>query len=605
MKKIFSLIIGLILIFLAGCSGENLSSTSKEGRIPVYQGMTITETNQSSSSLSAKNTKRSKDNVWYSGDSKDKENNEEDNDSFPDHDNVKDVEDVIESSLKVVGTSKEIYYACANEDIYINIHISNPDNYEILSFTLNEKKYSSYMFEPGSDMETLILKYNVGNTSGIQEYTIDAIKYVDGTEIKDVVMDGNRTVTAGVKTENQVSAQILDSIISTNEISLNIEINDKDDLVKYSNGCFEIVLYDGKTIINTTKLEVGKNEVKFENLKTNTVYQYAVLGHYDDLSGDGLAIHLLYDQFISTKAVVLFNNIQIGYEEIEFNFEWNNDFENKEIETLTLIKDNQNIKLDNQTTKVEGLLSNTVYSLVAEYLNGSQIETISIEFKTAAKATPVVEIKDVVATQDSVKFDINVTDEDKVGSITKVELYQGETLVKTLDNHENLEFTNLLSNNEYEIKVTYAYDLNDGIGNQDIVVKESIRTLSKATPVVEIKDVVATQDSVKFDINVTDEDKVGSIAKVELYQGETLVKTLDNHEELEFSSLDFYTEYMIMVNYVYDLCDGLELQSKIVYYSFKTLPKFEINSVVVLNTDVIFEDSIIYVQINFDNLYKF
>ena len=34
------------------------------------------------------------------------------------------------------------------------------------------------MFEEGSDMESLILKYNVGSNSGIQEYTIDAIKYI-------------------------------------------------------------------------------------------------------------------------------------------------------------------------------------------------------------------------------------------------------------------------------------------------------------------------------------------------------------------------------------------------------------------------------------------
>ena len=86
------------------------------------------------------------------------------------------------------------YYAQPNEDIYILVHISNPAGYEILSFTLNGVKYSSYMFEPGSDLETLILKYNVGDVEGIQQYTIDAIKYVDGDKIKDVRMEGERTI---------------------------------------------------------------------------------------------------------------------------------------------------------------------------------------------------------------------------------------------------------------------------------------------------------------------------------------------------------------------------------------------------------------------------
>ena len=98
----------------------------------------------------------------------------------------------------------ETYYAMKNEDIYIYIHLSNPDEFEILSFTLNGKKYSSNMFEYGSDLETLILKYNVGDVDGLQEYTIDAIKYVDGEKIKDVRMEGDRTVKVYVNDETDV-----------------------------------------------------------------------------------------------------------------------------------------------------------------------------------------------------------------------------------------------------------------------------------------------------------------------------------------------------------------------------------------------------------------
>lgn len=97
----------------------------------------------------------------------------------------------------------QTYFALKNEDIYIHIHIENPDGFEIISFTLNGVKYSSYMFERGSDMETLILKYNVGNVDGLQEYTIDAIKYIDGESIKDVRMEGDRTVKVYVEDEQQ------------------------------------------------------------------------------------------------------------------------------------------------------------------------------------------------------------------------------------------------------------------------------------------------------------------------------------------------------------------------------------------------------------------
>ena len=68
------------------------------------------------------------------------------------------------------------YYVSRNVDFYITVHIDNPDNYEILSFTLNGKKYSSYMFENGSDMENLILKCSAEDEYDVKEFTIDAIK---------------------------------------------------------------------------------------------------------------------------------------------------------------------------------------------------------------------------------------------------------------------------------------------------------------------------------------------------------------------------------------------------------------------------------------------
>ncbi len=100
-------------------------------------------------------------------------------------------------------TENPTYYAQVNENIYIHVHISNPDGFEILSFTLNGVKYSSYMFESGSDLETLILKYDVGDTKGVQQYTIDAIKYVDGQKVKDVRMDGEQTIEVLVGSDAQ------------------------------------------------------------------------------------------------------------------------------------------------------------------------------------------------------------------------------------------------------------------------------------------------------------------------------------------------------------------------------------------------------------------
>jgi hypothetical protein len=43
-------------------------------------------------------------------------------------------------------------------------------------------------------------------------------------------------------------------------------------------------------------------------------------------------------------------------------------------------------------------------------------------------------------------------------------------------------FEGLLSNNDYQIKATYTYDLNDGTGVKTAVVTSNTKTLAKATP---------------------------------------------------------------------------------------------------------------------------
>ena len=145
----FSFVFGL-----SACNTDftNTTETEEKGNVPVYQGMSISSVETDdlrASNMSSVNfpvVKRpgntdnnGNHNGWYKGDC---EGNEEDinqENPFPDNNQDENIENEIESSLVVIGSEKDIYYAKANEDIYINIHINNRDNYEILSFTLNEK----------------------------------------------------------------------------------------------------------------------------------------------------------------------------------------------------------------------------------------------------------------------------------------------------------------------------------------------------------------------------------------------------------------------------------------------------------------------------------
>ena len=173
-------------------------------QVPVYTGMTVSNNApaiQEKSLLSESETEKQLFNVHYTKGTLSRSLN-----SFV---GVGGVRDGVQKSLENSDNSADIsastgsYYAQKNEDIYIYVHLSNPDAFEILSFTLNGVKYSSYMFEEGSDLETLVLKYNVGDVEGVHQYTIDAIKYVDGKEIKDVIMEGDTTIEVIVGTTDK------------------------------------------------------------------------------------------------------------------------------------------------------------------------------------------------------------------------------------------------------------------------------------------------------------------------------------------------------------------------------------------------------------------
>ena len=101
MKKVLSvLLMVLFIIALVACNGE-----IPEAQVPVYEGMTV-----SSAAEIASN----------------------------------DTMNVSLISYKTALTKQDEkpggcdYYADRGEDIYIHIHIKNPQNFEILSFTLTQ-----------------------------------------------------------------------------------------------------------------------------------------------------------------------------------------------------------------------------------------------------------------------------------------------------------------------------------------------------------------------------------------------------------------------------------------------------------------------------------
>ncbi len=471
------------------------------------------------------------------------------------------VEEAAESSLNVLGAAKEIYYAKPNEDIYITIHFENPDNFEILSFTLNGEKYASYMFEYGSDMENIILKKNVGAAEGVVEYTIDAIKYVDGTEIKDVRMEGDKTVRAGIATEKQPKAALSAEMIGFNDVSFDVRVSDPLSLVGLSGGKAYAVLYDGENVLDTKELTVGDSQtVKFENLSVNTLYQYAVVAAYDALDGNGAALYLLESKAFYTKTPVLFDAVTPTKTGVTFGYLWDEGFQTKKISSLTLSKDGTVLKeLETTATEVTGLLSGDEYTLTATYQNGEQIEQIEITFTTLTKTVPTVSFGGTTKTQTSLGVEWSLTDPDAIGTVTKVELIHKDIVTEQAIQPSYL-FENLLSNNDYTVKVTYTYDLNDGAGFITTSKQMKFQTDAYKTPYVDLSITNTTPTSISFEKSLTDPDGLGAyITKIELLDGNGTVVS-DTPNGNVFEGLDSSKIYTVAVSFTYDLNDGNGVQ---------------------------------------------
>ena len=597
-QRIFSILAILTMAVILTCIFAACDKVG-EKQVPVYKGMTISRSFARSSATTASDVENSDlqgEQGRVEGDYDKRDDDFDQNKPFEDP-NVPSIENKANSTLDVVGAAESIYYADKNQDIFITIRLSNPDSYEILSFTLNGKKYSNYMFENGSDMENLVLKVNVGNVGGIHDYTIDAIKYVDGTDIKDVRMDGDRTVKAGVRASDQTYVNVTNEQKTMTSISFYAQVVDLYSLIEKSGGYAKAVLYDGVNML-TKDIKVGeKTNIVFDNLTPNTVYQYGVVALYDNLSGNGAKLNTLYKKAVYTDTIVLFKDVQVGKESIEWGFVWNEFFASKQMSAISLWQNGEKVQdVDVTATRLDGLKSNNEYTLKATYKNlQNQDETIAIEFVTYAKAVPTVEIANVQSTQTEIAFELNVTDTDNVGAIAKIELLHGEDTPIVVENTDRM-FANLLSNNDYTIKVTCTYDLNDGVGEQQVVKNADIKTKAKATPSVTISNLSNTQNTIECDIVYTDVDGVGQIESIALFKGETKVATTSERTHVVFDALECDTEYTLVVTYKYDLNDGKGEQSASQKAKRYTAPQFEFVEATCANTSAVSKGEIIYFE---------
>ena len=472
MKKIMNYL-SLCIIVIASICIVSCKNTSKE--VPTYEGMTLSKSARNMS-FSSTNNKESKPLL------------EQASESFEEISEAELKEEVDEIvSLEVMGDSTTKYFVTPGETVIVEIHLSNPSSFEIQSLTLNGKKHTNYMFKDGSTLELLLIETNAPSESGYHDLTIDAIKYIDDTEIKDVRMNGDKSIKMGVKYDRLPSVTNVKDTIDTMKINLSFNVNDPKNMI--GDNPLEIYLTDGEKVVSKQSLNLGENKITFDNLIMGKTYQYGIVAVYDEMDGKNLQEHWLEKNTFTTKQAFNFTNAIATQTKI--TFEYNTLSNEASIDSIELIDAVSNkVIASTKTNEFSNVLSNHEYYIKLSFhyvINGNEINDSSIiRIKTQAKIEPTVELIDVTSTQTSIAYDIKTEDIDSILSIEKIELYNGNEAVTTHTTLDEKTFLNLLSNTEYKIVVIYQYDLNDGVGLQTKNVQVKYPTLASEVEVEEL-----------------------------------------------------------------------------------------------------------------------
>lgn len=501
------------------------------------------------------------------------------------------IKDAIDDFLDVITTERVEYYAKKGEKFNIVVHLYNPTEYEILSFTLNERKYQSYEFKEGSNSTELIIEVDAGMKPGLKEYTIDAIKYVDKTEIKDVRMDGKRTVKAGIKYDVLPTATIIEEAVTSTSYSSIIELKDDNNLMNTQNGMY-FFLYDGTNIVYNTLLQVGLNNISYDNLQMGSNYEYMIIGIYDDFSGKGKqAVNLgskkfaSLDGFIVEDATCTKNSISLSIKE-ESN--------KATINEINLLIGEEIVRTINNIDNVvfENLLTNTNYTVQVvysyEFEGVTRKNTYTLEYKTLENNQPTFEIESLTPDKYSISYKVTSSDIDNVVTKKQFNLYLNDLLIKKSENEEDV-FNELLSNNNYTLEVVYLYDLLDGKNEQTVTVKRNIKTVALEVPKV---DIVTTSSINQISISqmVTDIDNIIKISKPRVLNSITAQVSMDENYNCLINAINSNTTYQIELTYVYDLNDGNgenKVTRVIEVSTLKDTPKVSLNITDVKSTSAL------------------
>lgn len=459
----------------------------------------------------------------------------------------------------ITGTVDEFGgYANVNEDIIINIHIDNPDEYVILRFILNGTTYQAYQFEEGSNSNLIKLKVNVGSIPGKYDYKIDEIKYVDDldNQIKDVKMEGKKVITVGVAYDILPDYQDLKIDVTEKSIEFSVTISD---YYSIANDNIYLYFFDEEKLLNRYSLSIGINQILIDGLTVNTKYHFFINATYDCLNGQGRRTYILIEDDIQTKDIDLLSlelkDVKSDQVTIDIIDNYTSTFEKLELYQEDILVKTYNY----QVNLLNELDFNTNYVLkIYSYVivSNQKVQKINeLSFTTLPLAVPTLSLFDFFEISETYvtfhyAFRVDYWANNYFYEVVAVNLYLGDDLVSS-----SLEdvFTSLTPGTNYKIEIV----LNYGITNKIVETKNYIKEFqTDASPIPGFSIVKLMINDTFFEWRGATSGNA-NLEKIKVYDNEQLIweRAFTNYI---VGGLSPDTEYKVEYWYSYDTDNGLE-----------------------------------------------
>ncbi|MFW5914007.1 MAG: hypothetical protein ACOCSM_02990, partial [Bacillota bacterium] len=325
---------------------------------------------------------------------------------------------------------------------------------------------------------------------------------------------------------------------SEHRIDLRISIDDTYDTIDGSEGV--VYVYDEEDNLETEFEGVSDgNELSLSGLDADSEYTFVFEADTDYLDGKGTPSRILGETTVTTEAyetpTVDVTMDDVTYDDADFTVGLDNpDSLTADITAIKLYQDGTEI--DEQENPDEGsftwdtLDSDTTYDIEVTYEydmedgEGTTTDTFTETFTTDAYSEPDASIENVIADENSVDFTVDETDPDNRGTVDAIQLLMDDEEEDSIDSPSagDHEFNDLYSDQEYTIRVTYTYDLDDGEGEQTITVTESFTTDALTEPTITIDNQSIQGDDIEANLSTLDDpdSTVGDMTLELWYDGE-------------------------------------------------------------------------------------